>query len=269
MYIFSCMRQGLFLVWRAGFLTVGAAFLAVSSLAAIMAGEFSGRQPATVALDVGLSVVRLVLPLVLVFLVQELFSRDFERRYFLSSLTYPVSRVNWFLGRFLVLTGLIMLLLVTAAGLLGVVVYAVSSLYEQATPVDLGLPYVVVLAFLALDIFVLAALAGFLSVVASTSSFVLIGTLGFMLVARSYAAIISLLMLDESLVVDAESYRLSISWLSYFLPDLGALDVRMVALYGRLDLLPSDWFLLSLSGLSYASAFLGLAVWAFQGKRFS
>lgn len=267
--MFFCLRAGLLLAWRAGFLAMGTLFVVVSLLAALMAGEFSGRQPATVALDVGLSVIRLLLPLVLVLLVQELFSRDFERRHFLYSLTYPVSRIDWFLGRFSAVILLVLLLLFVVSGLLSGVVYALSSLYEQSTPVGLGFTYWVVIGFLAVDIFVLAALAGFISLVASTPSFVLVGTLGFMLVARSYSAIVSLLVLDGSLVLDAESYLSSIGWLKYFLPDLGALDVRMIALYGHIDLLPPDWFLLVVSGLSYSLFFLGLALLVFQFKRFS
>jgi hypothetical protein len=106
-------------------------------------------------------------------------------------------------------------------------------------------------------------------VVASTPSFVLIGTFGFMLVARSFAAIIALLTRDAWLVSDAESYRAGVGALGYLLPDLGALDVRIVALYGQLDLLPADWPWLLLSTLAYAIGLLGLAVWALQRKRFA
>ncbi|MOA57284.1 hypothetical protein D3C78_1814340 [compost metagenome] len=52
------------------------------------------------------------------------------------------------------------------------------------------------------------------------------------------------------------------------MPDLGALDVRMVALYGKLEFLPSDWPWLVSSSLAYAGGFLTLAVWALQRKRF-
>jgi Cu-processing system permease protein len=144
----------------------------------------------------------------------------------------------------------------------------ISGIYPQATPVAMGQPYLIVIAFLALDLLVLAALATLLAVVASTPSFVLIGTFGFMLVARSYGAIVELLSDDAGLVGNLEGYRASLGVLGYLLPDLGALDLRMLALYGKLEFLPADWLWLLLSGLAYAVALLALAAWALQRKRF-
>lgn len=90
-----------------------------------------------------------------------------------------------------------------------------------------------------------------------------------MLVARSFAAIVELLTRSTFVVGDAESYRTSVGLLGYLLPDLGALDVRMVALYGTMDFLPADWPWLLLSSLAYIVALLALAVWALQRKRFA
>ncbi|MDV7393414.1 hypothetical protein RZS08_18720, partial [Arthrospira platensis SPKY1] len=152
-----------------------------------MAAQFSGRQPAAVALDVGLSVLRLTLPVIGVLLLQELLSREFDRRLFLTSLTYPRPRHYFLLGRLAAVHVLLFLLLVGLAGLLAALVGFIEQGYEQTTPVALGLPYGVTIAFLAVDLFVLLALGTLLAVVAATPSFVLIGTLGFMLVARSFA----------------------------------------------------------------------------------
>ncbi|MNF93986.1 hypothetical protein D3C84_766810 [compost metagenome] len=129
--------------------------------------------------------------------------------------------------------------------------------------------YLVSIAFVGVDLLLLTALACLLAVVASTPSFVLIGTFGFMLVARSFAAIVELLNRDASVVGDAESYRAGVGLLGYLLPDLGALDVRMVALYGSMDFLPTDWPWLLLSSLAYVVGLLALAVWALQRKRFA
>jgi len=49
---------------------------------------------------------------------------------------------------------------------------------------------------------------------------------------------------------------------------LGALDVRMVTLYGKMELLPADWPWLVVSSLIYTVGLLALAVWALQRKRF-
>jgi len=90
-----------------------------------------------------------------------------------------------------------------------------------------------------------------------------------MLIARSFGAIIELLTRNAGVVTDIESYRSNLSLLRYLLPDLGALDVRMIALYGRIDYLPADWPLLVLSSLAYIVGLLGLAVLALQRKRFA
>jgi ABC-type transport system involved in multi-copper enzyme maturation permease subunit len=269
MLYFSDFLTGLRLALRARYLLLAGCALLVLGLAALLAAMFSGRQPATVALDVGISVMRLLLPLVLVLMTQELLSREFERRFFLSSLTYPRPRQHLLFGRFLAVVTLCLVLLLAMALLLGLLVWWVGQDYAQATPVNLGWHYLLVIAFAALELLLLAAVASLLAVVASTPSFVLIGTFGFMLVARSFAAIIALLTRDAWLVSDAESYRAGLGALGYLLPDLGALDVRMVALYGQLDLLPADWPWLLLSILAYAVGLLGLAVWALQRKRFA
>ncbi len=268
MLCFAEFFASILLALRARFLWLAVGVLLALTLAVWMAGQFSGRQPATVALDVGLSVVRLLLPLVLVLMVQELLSREFDHRYFLSSLTYPRQRHDLLLGRFYAVLALMLGLLAAAALLLGLTVSMIGKGYAQATPAALGTPYLITVAFIGLDLLVLTALATFLAIVASTPSFVLIGTFGFMLMARSFAAIVALLTRDATVVGDAETYRSGIGLLSYLLPDLGALDVRMLALYGQWQFLPADWPWLVFSSLSYAGGFLALAVWALQRKRF-
>lgn len=260
---------GLRLAQRARYLWLAGCSLLVLALASLLAAQFSGRQPATVALDVGLSVVRLLLPLVLVLMTQELLSREFDRRYFLNSLTYPRPRHKLLLGRFLAVAALTLALLLAMALLLALLVGLVGQGYVQGTPVALDHHYLVTIAFVGVDLLLLTALACLLAVVASTPSFVLIGTFGFMLAARSFAAIVELLTRSTFVVGDAESYRTSVGLLGYLLPDLGALDVRMVALYGTMDFLPADWPWLLLSSLAYIVALLALAVWALQRKRFA
>lgn len=238
------------------------------SLAVLLGAQFAGRQPATVALDVGISIIRLLLPFVVVMLTQELLSNEFERRYFLSSLSYPYTRLSWLWGRFFAVTVLIFGLLCLLAILLSVLVRLAGEGYVQSTPVDLVGGYLITMGFIALDLLVLTALSSFLALTASTSSFVLVGTFGFMLVARSFAAIIELLARDSSVVSNAESYGSGVGLLAYLLPDLGALDVRGVSLYGQMEFLPVDWPWLLLSCLIYAFALMALAVWAFNRKRF-
>jgi Cu-processing system permease protein len=207
--------------------------------------------------------------LVLVLMTQELLSREFDRRYFLNTLAYPRPRHQLLLGRFLAVVALTLGLLLVMALLLALLVGLVGQGYAQATPVALDQHYLISIAFVGVDLLLLTSLACLLAVVASTPSFVLIGTFGFMLVARSFAAIIELLTRDASVVGDTESYLTGVGLLGYLLPDLGALDVRMVTLYGSMEFLPADWPWLLLSSLAYIVALLALAVWALQRKRFA
>ncbi|WP_341829416.1 ABC transporter permease subunit, partial [Stutzerimonas stutzeri] len=257
------------LALRARFSWLSGGSLLVLVLAAFLSSQFSGRQPATVTLDIGLSVIRLLLPLVLVLMTQELLSREFDRRYFLSTLSYPHPRYSLLLGRFIAVAALTLGLLLLLAGALALLAWLIGQGYAQATPVALGNHYLVTIGFIGLDLLVLTAVATLLAVVASTPSFVLIGTFGFMLVARSFGAIIELLTRNTGVVSDADGYRSGIGILSYLLPDLGALDVRMVALYGKLELLPADWPWLMLSSVTYMLGLLALAVWSLNRKRFT
>lgn len=257
------------LVVKANFVWMALGTLIVVALATLLSAYFGGRQSSTVALDVGFSTMRLLMPLLIVLLVQELLSREFDKRYYLNSLAYPHGRFSMLVERFVALLVLIQLLLLVL-GLLQIgLTQFLSSLYSQATPVAMGQHYLIVLAFMSVDLLVLTSLATMLAVVASTPSFVLVGTFGFMLVARSYGAIVELLSNNTGVVDNAEGYRSSLGVLAYFLPDLGALDVRMIALYGRIEFLPTDWPWLLLSNLAYAFALLAMAVWALQRKRFA
>lgn len=263
------ISTGFHLAFRArfGWLTGGS--LLVLALATFLAAQFSGRQSATVALDVGLSVIRLLLPLIVVLMTQELLSREFDRRYFLNTLSYPHQRHSLLIGRFMAVAILTLGLLLLLAGTLALLVWLIRLGHPQSTPVSLGLLYLVTVGFIGLDLLLLTAVAALLAVVASTSSFVLIGTFGFMLVARSYGDIVELLDHQAGLVSDTEGYRASLGVLGYLLPDLGALDLRMLALYGKPEFLPADWPWLLLSNLAYVAALLALAVWALQRKRFA
>ncbi|NCT77464.1 ABC transporter permease subunit [Pseudomonas stutzeri] len=269
MLFFPNFFIGFRLAFRARFGWLAMGCLLALSLAAFLSAQFSGRQPATVALDIGLSIIRLLLPLVLVLLTQELLSREFDRRYFLNTLSYPHPRHGLLLGRFMTLALLALALLLVLAGALALLVWLIDKGYAQGTPVALDHHYLITIAFIGLDLLVLTAVATLLAVVASTPSFVLIGTFGFMLVARSFGVIVDLLTRNTSVVSDAEGYRTGISFLTYLLPDLGALDVRMITLYGKMDLLPPDWPLLVLSSLTYMAGLLALAVWALNRKRFA
>lgn len=252
---------------RLGLATAGC--VALLLFAALLAAQFSGRQPATVAMDIGLSIIRLELPVIIVLMIQELFSREFERRYFLNTFSYPHPRHALLLGRFIAVTIITLGLMVMLGGALALIVWLIEEGYSQNTQVALGYQYFLTIGFIGLDLLLLTAVATLLAVIASTPSFVLIGTFGFLLVGRSFASVIELLTSNTMVVEDAQNYRSSVSLLSYALPDLSALDIRMVALYGRMEFLRADWPWLVLSNIAYTAGLLALATWALQRKRFA
>jgi len=238
----------------------------------LMGMQFSARQPATVALDIGISMMRLSIPILVALLVQDLISREFERKLYLTTLSYPRSRASWLFGRVLGIFLIAMAMLVVMALILaGLVIYAQSG-YAQATPVSLTWPYIVTLMSIALDGLVVVAIATLLAVSATTPSLVLIGTIGFILIARSYTPIIALLQSNPNTVaayVDPHLYQDSLGLIAFLVPDLGRLDVRMVALYNQMQFLPADWLLLAVSTFAYAIAIFALSAWVLNKRELS
>lgn len=252
--------------WRQRFLGFIVFSAVAVSGAAFLAYEFGGRQPVTSALDVGFSVIRLIVPLFIVVWAQELFFREFDRRIYLSSMAYPVSRAYWFLARALVI---IFAVLLVAAIDFFVLALTVDFFRSEVVGWEgaLGGAYWVYFVFCFVDFIVLVSVALLLSVVSSGASFILIGTFGFMLFARSYASVIALLARDATLVGASGVYSGGISGLGYFVVDLAALDVRGISLYGDWRMLPDDWFFSILAALAYAASFLIFSVWFLNRKR--
>jgi len=184
-------------------------------------------------------------------------------------MTYPLPRQAFLLSRVFVAALLLFILLIVLASALAWLTNWVGHGISQSKPPALGLPYVVTMAFIALDLLVALAIGTLIAVTTTTPSFVLIGTIGFMGVARSYSAIVALLTRDSTLVGNAGSYQSSLSLLGYLLPDLAALDVRMISLYGDWQFLPDDWPLRVISTLAYAAALFALSVWALNRKKFA
>ncbi len=238
----------------------------------LMAVEFSARQLSTVSLDVGISMIRLTLPFIAIVLAQELFSKEFDKKYTLTSLTFPCTRSTWLLSRITAIFLMCAGLLVVMSILLAAITFYVDGTYQQATPIALGIPYFTTLAFVALDLLVIVAIASFLAVSSVTPSFVLIGTFGFTLIARSYTPIIELLKSNPYAIsdyVDPNLYSDSLSMIAFILPDLGRLDVRMIALYDKMVFLPSDWLVLVLATFAYVFAIFSLSVWVLNKRAFN
>lgn len=234
-----------------------------------VASGFSPRQPQTVALDVGISFIRLILPLLGILLVQELVVKEIERKTILTTLTYPRSRLVYLLGRYAGIAVVLGGVLVALGALLGVEAIIVGESYQQATPSSLGLPYLLTLCLVWLDVLVILAFTLLLAAIATTPSVVLLGGLGFMVVARSIGTALQILQSSPGVVEHGQVYRSGLHYSLYAVPDLGLLDIRAAALYGKLEIINEPWWLLLLVPLAYGGVLLGLAVWRFSRRQFA
>lgn len=247
--------------------TVAVLALLVAS-GAWLASQFSPRQPATVALDVGLSFIRILVPFLALLQSQELLAREVERRLILSSLTYPRSRSSFLLARYAAITVVAMIITLVLAAVLAGVVMVVGKSYAQATPVSLGLPYFITIFFILLDVAVVIAFAVAVATVATTPNLVIFGGIGFMIAARSASTIVQLLERERNLVSGADWYHQGLQGVQWFLPDLAALDVRAIALYNRMEFLPQGAGALIAMAVGYISLLLVLACQRFKRRQF-
>lgn len=208
-----------------GLMLMGIAFLSAS---------FSPRQPKTVALDVGLSGLRFSLVLLALFWVHELVGREIERRTVLFSLSYPVPRSHYILGRFCGILGLLLLALMVLGGLLWLTVrLAGPSDYQQGFPVSLGSAYWMTLLGMWLDVVVVSAFSLWVATLSTVTMMpVVIGVL-FAIGGKSLGPIIDYLARgadgQDALVA---TYSPLIDRIQWVLPDLSRLDWRVSAMYG-------------------------------------
>lgn len=269
MILIATVKFALLLVYRSRILwgaVVGLVFMLGFSWVGF---TFSGRQPQTVALDLGLSFIRFFVAVFGILLIQELVAKEAERRLVFTSLTYPCVRTVFLLGRFLAIYFLTVFILLTMFLALAVAVHLFGFEYGQKTPVNVTELLLLVSAFYAVDFFVILAFSTLLAVIVTVPGLVLLLSVGFMILARGWSAVMSLLLAEGADMGFSEQYRESVSWLRYLLPDLGGLDVRAIALYDKLALLPAQAESLLLAALAYALLLLAVACLRFELRQFN
>ncbi|MES2770598.1 MAG: ABC transporter permease subunit [Pseudomonadota bacterium] len=259
--------------WRSGFrhrtffvvFALGIALVAVAYLSA----SFSPRQPRTVALDVGLSGLRFSLVLFAITLIQDLVGREIDRRSVVLSLSYPLPRSAYLLGRYLG----VLALTAVAALILGLALWLIVLLaglnYEQQFEVLLGAPYWLALFGVWLDVAVVAAFSLWIASLSTVAMLPL--TLGavFALAGRALGAVADYVSKGADGQLDlAARYGPILETIRWFLPDLSRLDWRAWTMYG----LPPDASTLALSclmALLYIGLMLSLAIHAFSQREFA
>ncbi len=236
---------------------------------AYLSASFSPRQPRTVALDIGLSGLRVSLVLFAISLVQELVGREIEHRAVLLTLSYPTHRAAYLLGRYfgvLALTGVAAVIL----GMLLWIAVLMSGLhFEQEFRVHLGEPYWLALFGVWVDVAVVAAFTLWISTLSTVSMLPLSLGAMFAVGGRAVGAVSDYVAkgADGQLEV-AERYGPLLDIVRWLVPDLSRLDWRAWPMYG----LPPDMPAMSLAlvmAAAYTMAMVGLAVHAFSRREFS
>lgn len=241
-----------------GTLLVGVAYLSAS---------FSPRQPQTVALDVGLSGLRITLVLFSLYWVQELVAREIERRTVLYALTYPVARGHYIVGRYLGVLGLLALAALLLGMLLWLVVLIQGKGYTQGFAVALGFPYWLTVAGLWVDAAVVTAFALWVASFATVSILPLALGLAFAVAGKSLGAVAEYLAKGADGDIELMRFAPIINAIQWVLPDLSRLDWRNWPMYG----LAPDGQAVALGlilALSYALLLLTLAVMTFTRREF-
>lgn len=233
---------------------------------AFLSGAFSLRQPLVVAMDVGLSGLRFLGVLLVLFWMQEAFVRDIERRTITLALAYPVPRAAYVLGRF---AG-VMVLIMVGVFIWGALLYGVGHLadwgYTQSSRPVFGVAYLIVLAGICLDLLVIGAVV-LLLISASTSALLpFLGGGGFALGARCIGPVLDYLTLSaDADPILKERFLPMLRGIRWFVPDLNRLDWRDAVLYGT-DVANVDMLSGILVALGGAVVALWLAVKIYQRR---
>lgn len=259
--------------WRSGFrnrvffavLLLGVALVGV----AYLSSSFSPRQPLTVALDVGLSGLRVSLVLFAITLVQDLVGREIDQRSVILTLSYPTKRSAYLIGRYLgvlALSGVAALIL----GMLLWIAVMMSGLhYEQQFRVQLGLPYWLAIFGVWLDTAVVAAFTLWIATLSTVTMLPLALGAVFALSGRALGAVFDFVSHGAEGQADlAARYGPLLDVVRWVVPDLSRLDWRAWPMYG----LPPDLQTTGqalLMAVAYAMLMIGLAIHAFSRREFS
>jgi Cu-processing system permease protein len=237
--------------------------------AAYLAAQFSPRQPKTVALDVGLSGLRISLVLLGLAWVQEYLGKELERKTVFISLTYPVSRVHFVVARFFGITSLLALAALCLAMLLWLMVLISGGSFDQEFPVALGLPFWATVVGVWLDAAVVTAFAIAVTAVSTVPVMPLAVGAAFAVAAKSVGPVAD--YLARGAEGDAEltqRYGPLLEVIRWILPDLSRLDWRPWPMYS----LPAPWAEIGFGALmaaGYAALMLALAAMYFNRREFS
>jgi ABC-type transport system involved in multi-copper enzyme maturation permease subunit len=228
-----------------------------------LAGSFSPRQPQTVAFDVGFSLIRILSVLLVLFWVQELVSKEIERKTVIWACANPVSRGQYVLAKFMALALLAAVALLLMGGMSALSLLAVAPKYAQSTPPAVGGVWLTFI-FLWFDLLVILAFGLLMAVVSTTILLPFFLGLAFAIVTRSLGPTIAYSTASDS---SASAWAPVVQLLQWVLPDLSRYDIRAVVLYGQW---PEQTLMYGapVQALAYVALLMTIAALAFSRREF-
>nr|WP_197053802.1 ABC transporter permease subunit [Chitinibacter sp. ZOR0017] len=244
---------------------IGLALIACAWLAA----AFSARQPQAVALDVGISAIRIAMTLVCLSWAQELIGKEIEKRTVFFVLAYPHPRSSYVLGRYLGIITMALISLMLLTTLLIGIVHMASWGYQVPHQLQLGLPLFTNMLLMWLDLCLVTAVAVTIALASTTSLMPLLCGLGFAIAARMIGPMSNYISQgadgDEKLQAQFSPILSKLVWL---LPDLDRLDVRIWPLYGAApDMMTLAWSIVA--SLTYTGLILSAGILFFNRRDFA
>ena len=226
-------------------------FLLIPSLASL-----SMRQVTELSITLSLSLISFILLLLSVFLGGTLLWKDIEKRYVYNTLGLPISRTKYLLGRFAGTAGF----MIFAAFVLGVFAFAVvaysSNIYPPDRPVEWGTMAICII-FDALKYLLLIAVSLLLSTVSTSFFLPIFGTISTFFVGSVTQQVYEYIHSPASKTL-APVIKQAAAVLYYVLPNFGAFDLKVNAIYG-LPLVSSGLLMTMLYFFVYSSLLLSLS----------
>lgn len=208
-----------------GIMVTASAFLLIPVISTL-----SMRQVTELSLTLSLSLISFILLLLAVFLGGTSLWKDIERRYTFSVLGLPISRQSYLLGRF----GGTALFVLLAATVLAVAAFAVvmyaSTLYPSERPIRWSNMALCIL-FDALKYILLIAIAFLFSTVSSSFFLPVFGTIATFLGGGVTQQVYEFVNSPAADKLSPLVKKLATA-LYYILPNFGAFDLKVNAIYG-------------------------------------
>ena len=208
-----------------GIMVTACAFLFIPGIAAL-----SMRQVTELSLTLSLSLLSFIMLLLSVFLGGTSLWKDIERRYTFSVLGLPLSRQSYLLGRF----GGTALFVLLAAAVLGIAACAVvgftSAVHPPDRPIVWGTMALCIL-FDALKYILLIAVAFLFSTVSTSFFLPVFGTIATFLAGGVTQQVYEYIHSPASIKLSPAVKQIA-TGLYYLLPNFGAFDLKVNAIYG-------------------------------------